>query len=140
MGSWANKFEQPTKKDLLADLDKERAALIEKTYKSINSTLGTKPRLTWLDLPWRWSFEYTCPDHGLLENIFLIPDPESPRIAVTIRSTFFEKHAPDTFPKLLRAGMAAGVLINHQTWCHWDLTDKDFLAEFEDFLDLALKG
>jgi hypothetical protein len=140
LGSWSNKFEHPTKKDLLAQLNAEHAALFEKSYKSITSTIGSKPKLVWLDLPWRWSFEYTCPEHALVEHAYLIPDPELPRIAATVRSAFFEKHAPDAFPKVLRPGIASGVLINHQTWCHWELADSEVLHEFERFLASALEG
>ena len=140
LGSWANKFEHPTKKDLLAGLGKEHAALFEKAYRAVAAATDSKPKVTWLGLPWMWSFEYACPSHGLLEQIYLIPNPESPLIAATIRSAFFEKNSPDSFPKLLRPGIGAGVLVNHQTWCSWELADKEVLSDFLDLISLALKG
>ncbi len=136
--SWANKFDHPTKKALLAELGKERASLFEKAYRALTEGCNSKPKLTWMDLPWNWCFVYPCCEQGLIETIYLVPDPHTPRIAATIRAAFFEKHPLETLPKPLHAGIASGVLVNHQTWCQWDLASKELLDAISEIIAIAV--
>ncbi|MBL4591275.1 MAG: hypothetical protein JKY96_04880 [Phycisphaerales bacterium] len=134
---WANKFDHPTKKALLAEMDKEQGSLFDKAYQELADATGSSPSLTWMGLPWCWSYAYACPSSALIETVYLLPDPNSPKIALSIRSTFFEQNPPDTLHKALHAGIASGVLINHQTWCQWEIAPPELLGPIVDLIRSA---
>jgi hypothetical protein len=137
LSNWADKFDHPTKKLLLSDLSQEQATLFEKAYKSLAGACESKPKLVWMDLPWNWCFVFQCPKRGLVESVYLVPDPETPRIATTIRKVFFEKHPLDTLPSTLQSGISSGVLINHQSWCQWELPSSEVLNDITELISLA---
>jgi hypothetical protein len=134
---WADKFDHPTKKSLLSELNTEQAVLFEKGYRSLSDLCGSKPKLVWMDLPWNWCYVFQCPEHTLIETLYLVPDPDLPRVAATIRKAFFEKHSIDTLPKLLQSGIISGSLINHQTWCQWEVPSIEFLDAISELITLA---
>ncbi len=115
----------------------EQREWFEKAYQALANVTNSRPKLGWMGLPWCWCYAYACTDNQLIEGAYLLPNPESTKIAITFRSSFFANTPPESLPKPLHTGIAAGVLINHQTWCEWELNSQDLLDSIVQLLESA---
>ncbi len=135
--AWTSQFEKPTFKVLQDQLDPEAQVFYKKIRSSIVAALGKKPKLEWMGITWHWC-EHTKPDpSGMLQSIHLIPDPQSPRVALTLSTTFFSTNPPSSLPKHLHSGLSTATAIGHQTWCEFPLNSQEAIDSVETLFKLA---
>lgn len=111
---------------LIDELSENHRDAFASLRKDVQQTLGAKPKLEWMGITWKWCESTPPPDpSGKLLAVHLIPDPETPRVALTIATAFFETHAPASLPRPLQAGLGDAVSIGRQTWCEWPVASRD---------------
>ena len=137
--AWTCQFEKPTTKSLIDQLEPEEKRLFMDLRRSIVKALGVKPKLEWLGISWRWC-EVFSPDGGLLMGVHLIPDPQNPRVALTLSAAFFENMPPSQLPKCLTAGLSNATAIGHQAWSEWAIDSPDMVEAVVELVTLAYKG
>lgn len=138
MKAWRCQFEKPTISVLIKELGDEDQARMTGLRQSIRDITGTKPKLEWQGITWCWS-ETTPIDPGrnLLEVQF-IPDPENPRVGITLSTSFFEKHPPSKLPKSLYPGLTVSTAIGHQSWCEFAVQSDESVEAISELLTLSI--
>lgn len=134
---WTCQFEKPSFKALLEELDPEVQGLYQDLRKSTINTLKQSPKLEWIGVSWQWCEQTELEPGGMLIAVYLIPDPESPRVALTFSTSFFEHNPPSTLSKLLHAGLSTARTIGHQTWCEWPISSQDQIEAIIETMMLA---
>ncbi|PCI09270.1 hypothetical protein COB72_06800 [bacterium] len=138
--AWKCQFDQPTLASLVKGLDPESRPMYENLRKSIVKIVGTKPKLEWMGLRWRWCELTSLDDTRSLIAVHLIADPENPRVALTLSTAFFDAHPPSKLPKGLHSGFTTAPAIGHRTWCEWPIGNQENADALKEMITLAFKG
>lgn len=110
--SWKSRFETPTIDALLAGVPVEARAEMEAFRKRVG-----RSSVRWKGTPWRWTIQIDYPDG----HACLVPDPESPRVAIALSAGFFAEHPPETLPRPARDLLLNAVSVGEVVWSEWSL-------------------
>lgn len=124
---WTSQFETPTIDGLLSALPEDSRVEMERARKRLG-----RPSVRWNGLPWRWTVRLER-DSG---SAALIPDPEAPRIALSLPTGFFAEHPPEGMSRQHRELLVRAVVVADVVWSEWSLgvpgacdTVLDFVGE-----------
>lgn len=137
MKAWRCQFEKPTISSLLSELGDENEARMTGLRQSIRDITGIKPKLDWHGITWCWSETTSMDSSSNLLEVQFIPDPESPRIGLTLSTVFFEKHHPTKLPKSLYPGLTTSTAIGHRSWCEFAVQSDETAQSISELLTLA---
>lgn len=137
---WLDRFETPTTEHLLESIVEEYLPLT----KVIRANLLELPEVTeqvqWQGLPWRWSLAYItprCPKERALA--YLIPNPESARIAVPLHETLFPKLMHPKGARCLRENLAQSSRVGEVVWSEWVLGSRVLVDELTKLISLKME-
>ncbi len=137
MQAWQCEFEKPTVKDLIGALSPEAGALYTELRRAVLKQIKKKPKLEWTGLTWCWCECTHIENGGMLSTIYLVSDPENPRVALALSTTFFDSHPPQTLPKVLHCGFERATCVGHLTWCEWTINSEDLVMGVLELIALA---
>lgn len=138
--AWQCQYDKPTLKKLADELSPEDRALYQDLRKSIAGLINAKPKLEWLGLSWCWCELTALDDTSPLIAIHLIPDPQNPRVALTLSTAFFDANPPSKLPKGLHGGLSTATAIGHQSWCEWPIGSQELVQSIQEVIKLAHSG
>lgn len=138
MNAWRYQYEKPALKTLLNGLEPSVCLLLEELRRSLAEKLDKKPRIEWMGITWHWCESTTPENAGMLSAVYLIPDPDNPRIAITVARAFFDNNPPYKLPKQLHSGLTAATCVGHQTWCEWSITNQESCDAIIQIIDQAI--
>ena len=138
MNAWRCQYEKPSIKTLLSELEPSICPLVEELRRSIAEKLDKKPRIEWMGITWHWCESTTPENAGMLSAVHLVPDPDNPRIALTLSRVFFDDHPPSKLPKPLHSGLSNATCVGHQTWCEWSITNQESKDAILQIIDQAI--
>lgn len=109
---WKTRFQTPALDDLLSGMPQESRSEIE----IARSKLG-RASVKWRGMPWHWTISM---NHSAGE-VFLVPDPESPRMVACIQASFFAENPLESLPKPTRDLLRSAVRVGDGVWTEWSL-------------------
>ncbi|MFG0299372.1 MAG: hypothetical protein ACF8K1_07225 [Phycisphaerales bacterium JB047] len=138
MSIWQRQFETPTMHGLIEKLSSDHRKAITTVRDWLRDQTKGKGNLSYVDVAWHWCEQYELEedDAGDLAGVYLIPDPEGPKVAVSCRRRFFESGTTPQLPKALHAGLGTGVCVGPLAWCEWNVANKDDAEALIAMLDL----
>jgi hypothetical protein len=129
--AWSNRFETPSRDELLASLSKPLKLAAEHAARSL-SARGLDDRVRWLGV-WRWCLNF---ERGGASRpaAYLIPDPRQPRLCIPL--------SPDSpmlvakrLPAWIRQGASAAPVVEGIRWAVWSLETR---AQIDELLAATL--
>ncbi len=135
--AWKCEFEKPTIKGLIGALDPESRVLYESLRRAVFKKVKKKPKLEWMGLTWCWCECTHMEDGGLLGGVYLVCDPEHPRVGLALSTAFFESHPPHTLGKALQGGFEQATCVGHRTWCEWAISSQELVDGVLEVIALA---
>jgi len=122
---------------LLAELNADQRSAITTLRDWLSKQFGARPSLSYIDVAWNWCEQYEPKKArtGDLTSVFLIPDPERVRVAVSYSRRFFETHPISSLPKGLHAGLSESVCVGHQAWTEWTISSQDDASTIIELLE-----
>lgn len=131
---WSNKFEKPRPEALLEPLGEAESPLAELVREKFGSLKGIREELGWLGLPWRWTFAYRPRRKGSEPFLYLVPDPERPRVCVRLDADVVCSIDVDHLSRTARDALAGATRVGTRVWTEIELTSQ---TQADDAIDLA---
>ncbi len=124
--SWADEFTKPTLADLLGGLEPAERSAFGAARSSLKDTRGSRDRIEWLGLPWRWTVCVTRPgiDHPALA--YLIAEPGRARVCIPVSTGAAIDAENLTRPVRQRLDLAP--IIAGYFWPEWPVAELDPVA------------
>ncbi|CAN0557113.1 unnamed protein product [Laminaria digitata] len=137
MNKWSEQYQDPSMEELLEALPAEARKAMETLREWVHGSLGGVGRLTYYDVAWRWCETYELRPEGsdLLQTVHLIPDPESPRVALSCQRHFFEQQPLPAIHKSLQSGLGDAVCVGSLAWCCWGMNAPETAAALQELLE-----
>lgn len=133
---WTDKFKTPTRDGLLAPLEAQPLVALAADAMSP----GTDESIVWLGVPWRWTLRYTNPDSKADRIVYLVPDPETPRLATAFDAETLTRIDLKSQHRFLRDGLASANRVGDRVWTEWPFTSKAQVGELTSYLRSAVLG
>jgi hypothetical protein len=143
---WANKFQRPTPEVLVSQCEsKQLSQLVRAARQEIVSLAGVSETLSWLGVPWRWSFVYTLEEsaqtaespHAAVRAhplAYMIPDPQKPQVAVPMSGQLVEALPMRRLKRFARDGIVHCRIVGEVYWPSWDFSARTQLDEIMDLV------
>lgn len=133
--AWMDKFATPSRKALLEPL-----AGVPLVDQAVTAMQPATESIMWLGVPWRWTLAYRHPTAASERVVYLVPDPESPRLAVALEPDILATIDLKAKHRFLRDGLAGGTRVGDRVWTEWPLTSKAQVADLTGFLLRTVLG
>ncbi len=131
---WCNKFERPDPEALIGPLGETEAPLAEMVREKFGAIKGVREDLGWLGLPWRWTFAYRPRRKGSEPFLYLVPDPDRPRVCIRLDADVVCSIEVEKLSRTARDALACATRVGARVWTEIELTSK---AQADDAIDLA---
>jgi hypothetical protein len=128
LSAWARQFVTPSIEGLLSELPGESRPGVHAVRTWLAESIKDKPKLIYYNSSWRWAEQRTLhkPHSGALEEVFVILEPDRPRVAISCQRRFFEQHAISELHKGVQADVQEGVCVGRVVWVECALeSDSD---------------
>ena len=127
MSIWQRQFETPSMQVLIDGLNSDQRKAITTIRNWLKERVKGRANLSYVDVAWHWCEQYEpeTDDTSDLHGVYLIPDPDGSKVAVSCSRRFFESNAVSQLPKSLHAGLGSGICVGHLAWCQWNIVNQD---------------
>lgn len=132
--AWEDKFRTPSIADLRQHYNRQLGNLLDTARERFLAFPGVKEELSWQGLPWRWTILYMSPDDPGRPWVYLVPDPEKPKISMPLTTETIGALPMQRLKKHVRDGVLAGRMVAGVHWATWEVTSK---AQLQDVMELA---
>ncbi len=132
---WENRFEQPTIEALRSPYNKQLGGYHDTARDFLLKFDNIEETIDWHGLPWRWSSRFDI--IGVSNErgwVYLVPDPEGPRLSIPLTEEMVEKLPKTRLKKHVREGIDHAKRIGDVRWTDWEITGK---AQLDDLLKIA---
>lgn len=137
---WLDRFETPATDELLAAISEEYLMLTEVIRSNLLDMPNVTEQLQWQGLPWRWSLAYVTPSGPKDQALaYLIPNPDSARIAVPLHESVFPKLMHPKGARCLRENLAQSSCVGHMVWSEWVLGSRILVDELTKLISLKME-
>ncbi len=126
VSSWADEFTKPTLADLLGGLDPAERAAFKDARSGLRDAFGSRDRIRWLGLPWRWTVCSTLPGLEQPALAYLIPEPGAARGCIPV-STEAEIEV-ENLTRPVRQRLDLAPIIAGYFWPEWPVAEVDLVA------------
>lgn len=127
--AWMDRFRTPSAEDLLNALSAERGALVGQARQQLAALETVRESLSWVGLPWRWTFVYRRRGDQRRPIAYLVPNPEGPELAIPLADRMIADLGFRKLPRFVREGIIAAVYVNGVHWASWELASQTVLDE-----------
>ena len=132
---WENRFERPTIEALRGPYNKQLGGYHDTARDFLLKFENIEETIDWHGLPWRWSSRFdivgVTGDRGW---VYLVPDPNGPRLSIPLTEEMVEKLPKTRLKKHVREGIDHAKCIGDVRWTDWEITGK---AQLDDLLKIA---
>lgn len=131
--SWQDRFKTPTIDQLVGELNRQNAAVIEHARDRLSSGAGLSEELRWQGV-WRWTMLYRAPSDNGLASIYVVPDPTKLRMAVLMPEDRIAELPLKKLSKFIRDGLLHAPVVDGLRWAQWEVQTK---SQVDEVLALA---
>jgi len=134
--AWANRFETPTRERLTQGIPDEQRKINSALMERLDQSDLTGPSIVWMGLPWRWTLIYQ-PAQPDLSPIYVICDPERPRIAMKLEAGILESIPARKLHRATRDALAAGRQVGSTRWIEWQVEHEDCIRDLMKLVEIS---
>lgn len=134
---WSNKFEKPEPEGLFESLEDDHTPFAVMARKKFGSFKGVREDLGWLGLPWRWTFAYRPRRKGAEPFVYLVPDPDRPRVCIRLDADVVCSIELEKLSRTARDALAGATRVGSRVWTEIELTSQ---SQTDDAIDLAKRA
>lgn len=132
---WADRFSTPTADGLAKAMDKPMSELVESARSWLHEFGTLTEEVSWQGDSWRWTLVYRTADRDeRLPWVYLIPDPDGPKLAIPLQESEVRKLPLARAKKHVRDGISTAKRVEDTLWAVWDVASKSAL---DDVFDLV---
>lgn len=132
MNAWTDQFATPGAQTLIAEVPDPHDRVLTDTTDWLDRVDGFDCEVRWMGLPWRWTIVYREDDRDAL---FVIPDPESPKIAMQIGVNTLAEADMRRLSRPVREGLARARVVGQTVWAEWDLSTPGLAANLDELVN-----
>ncbi len=136
--AWEARFNEPTARQLRADLPAAAAEHMDKARRCLLRMDGVVEELRWYGECWRWSIEYRS-KLSAEPLALLIPSPDDLRMAIPVAGEFVRSLSPSRLPRIVREGLDMARASFDSRWGLWSLDSAVIIDGLIDLIESKLR-
>ena len=131
---WEDKFNEPEIDALREQYPKAFRVLFDDARERILGFGEVTEELVWEGLPWRWCLRYTKPKDPTRAFVFLVPNPEKPRIGIPFTGEMLQNMPLHRLKKYMKETLVASHDVGGKFWTEFEFQSK---SQLDDAMDLV---
>lgn len=137
MSGWNQQFQAPDFDDLLSALKPQQREAVSSVRAWAREHIEERPKLSYYQSSWGWAEQYELaePHPQSLGGVYLIPEPDRPRVAICCDRRFFGERKAVDLPRNVQPGIRSGVCVGRFVWIECPLGGEQDAAGVCQLLD-----
>lgn len=132
--AWEDKFTTPEIDTLRELYPKALRSLFDDARQRILDFGDMTEELVWEGLPWRWCLRYTKPNDPTRAFVFLVPNPEKPRVGISFTGEMLQSMPLHRLKKYMKETLVASHDVGGKFWSEFEFQSK---SQLDDAMDLV---